>query len=849
MLFVNRHVKIAVKDEKKIWSHFQEAVFNDFHFQMPNIFSSVKPSEIGANIYLDFIPDNPSLLTHAQVGGDPFLRPYMYIHVLSIKNNEKLKDKTRKELLLWTEKMKLVGTPWVIIIFIEDHSLFVGTKPIESRSILPEFGSAENILTVQYRSLGKISDQYIEIIKIQVRNMLCNSFVTFEKDAREKINPNEITRFDAWHCLLLMFYGFVSTALENFTKIKNALMLQDIDPFCRGTIPPVEPTWITCYPLINWSDPFSVLTFSIFGIMSIHYQFARYKKVSKLFFILWSIAQSKVTNPEQETLVNNWANQSLEAIVEVSELSACKQDFYLNMFFLNLRTNGKKLGEINEQLLSTLDDKRKYTRAAVNARFSNMFGNDVLDWSFGFSAVKKSIENFVQASDYQIINSMSQKLLNNRTPEKERMRFIELLSNVPEKIEVMNPFNLKIKFTSKAFYSKIICGASFGINFRVSTIRKSLNIPFEYDSAILVLEHQYEKDIVEVSVPKIDIHSPITFRTVITKSGNWQLKLLKLKIGNLYLSWPLSSLFIIFVFEFKRPNVKVSFPDLVTISKEMKLTLRIDSPSISMPKSNFTVQFDSDKIQIPDQSTDIFEYQFPNLQFTRIPEEPFVNVDLNFSLLDRVDSSYLKINIKVDEREYDFRFKGIFKFPLECSTRLVTDQFLNIRVLNTTNVPLIIEKAELGANVWENERIDAKEEIFFISPTEHGSNILNIHVKDENGQIISKSFDVNSEMHFPIVEAEVSDKEATFGEILDIILELPKCSYEIIGNSSILLTGKTSSNDFEGGRMKFQVLPLTVDTIQFPYIILNDMKHLIKPLYMSVNIQESFQYSPILNHV
>lgn len=878
-VMIKRKIRITVSDPDSIWKEIEQDVFSDFSFQLPTLFPEQIPDDVSANLSFEFIPEDPNLKNYIKPGLDPFLSSFFSIRVQKISDDQ-LKYQSYQN---WVEKAIKYNEPFCVFL-IQERSLF-GSSNI---GLFTQFGSIppERQFIIQYKSPLHLAEQQQEQIQNRFKDIVTESFIECDSEAMDIIHSekypfSQISHLRVWRYLMLFFFGFLETSIKGFYEIYAEFSKHDL--YC-DVIPPVEPSWITLYPFINGDDDVSILIFALSGCLASFYIKKEYKMILNMFMSNLFILQSK--SSLNKNVVNNWACQSLEAMADLDFIEmnsdndgddAEKENIditeqFLMQLFRNRLSDGnqKQIDEVYHKLMIRLSEK-KFARAALNVLYSNnqLFNDMTKCWSFGQKAGLNLVKEAINEKKYSRIQFFAKPLFLDCTSPEIKLTLFNTLSNLDSEVLIKDPFPCQLQFTSDAFYSAIKNNYTFIINIKCRF--KMINIfPTQYDSATLFMRNDKKGDrnlTSHFTSKDININA---FQIVafLNESGKWNFDHLELRKGSLTFNWQIETGYCVYVDEYEKPEVNVTFPSLIGFGQLLPIIFSVDFPTLEK-NASFKLAFDSPSLIIPDQhgnaeihhlssslnsdTNATFNVTESVLSFNISIDRSDFNCDsrfiarINCKQKNNIDSANLHVITAISEIKYKFIFRVVFTFPIECSLRFISEKFAHICLRNTASVPFIIESAEMLPSTWGKQVINAGEELFLIGQRSYDNDLLKIFVRDEKGSSIAMSWDINEKMMRPIIEAEIKGTPIC-GRLYKIkLLGLPRGKFHVENTKDIVISGFTTIEQFNGGNLVFSIIPLKSGLLKLPFISLNHVSHVIHQEYINVIQPKATLLSPFVN--
>lgn len=893
---INRKIRITVSDPDSIWKEIEHEIFSNFSFQMPTIFPEQAPGDISANLSYEFIPEDSNLENYIKLNSDPFLNSFYSIRVQMI-SDEPGKYQSFQS---WVEDAKSSGKPWCVFLA-QERYLFISPN-VGSFSQLDSIPS-ERLFTIQYKSPLRLPDQQKEQIQTKFQDLLVDSLLEIDSKTMDMIHLGkhpapQTARLRVWRYLMFFYFGFLETAIKCFYDLYTEFSKHDLK--C-DTIPPIEPSWITLYPFINGDDDMSILIFALSGCFASFYIKKDYNKILELFMRNLTILQSKSTI--DQNIVLSWASQSLEVMIdldfnniqnntensnnnETNNEKEANNDNHLHIteqllmqLFKNRLVNGnqKQIDEAYHKSMIRLSEK-KFSRTALNVLYSNkhLFNELTECWSFGQKAALYFVEEAIKEKKYSRIQYFAKPLFLDCSPDEIKLELFNVLSKLDSEILIKDPFCCQIKFDSDAFYTTIKSDYTFIINVKCKF--KSIDLfPNVYDSATLIMKmKKNEKDFItrEFTTTNVKINENFQFLAFLNEGGKWNFDCLILRKESLSFSWQIDKQdYNIYVSEYERPNINVTFPSLIGFCQLLPITFSVDFVTIEKEEVSFKLFFDSPSLTIPDQhgNADIhnssqqaqpskiavdskatFNISDSILTFNKSIDRSNFDCDSKFIVRinckqnGHIDSSNLHVVASISGMKYEYLFHIVFVFPIECSLRFISEKFAHICLRNNASVPFIIESAEMQPSTWGKQIINAGEELFLIGQRSYENDVLKAFIKDESGSSIAMSWDINDKVMRPIIKAELKGSPICGCALKIKLLDIPQCEFHVENTKNFIVSGITKIEEFKGGNLVFSIIPLKSGLLRLPFISLNHVSHIIQQEYINVNQPKGTLLSPLV---
>ena len=145
-----RDIKIALNDESELWKDLCPRIFSTYFFELPS-FPKCANDEKSANLVPKFIPYEQSLVAYNEIGNNPYMRPFLYLYVFEIKNDE-ISEETIDKISRWIETCKILGTTYLFILIQEVKKMFgKSVKPINIEQITGSIEDENDFIIFQVK--------------------------------------------------------------------------------------------------------------------------------------------------------------------------------------------------------------------------------------------------------------------------------------------------------------------------------------------------------------------------------------------------------------------------------------------------------------------------------------------------------------------------------------------------------------------------------------------------------------------------------------------------------------------------------------------------------------------------
>lgn len=346
----SRRIKIAVISESDTWKNIQALISANYYFVLPK--SMIPESEDqSANFVPEFIQYRQSLAAFTEIGSDPFLRPFLYLYVVSVKNDE-IDTNTIEKITKWIENNKILATTYLVILIQEDKKVFGNSKPINIEQITSSTEDSNDIIIFSVKQRKQTQDQLIEEIKTSITNHLIEDCQKYKNAINQRLkaafpNPKLKQRLTVWRNLLLYFYGFYNISLKGFTNSYKKLA-----QFCKITLPEllnyqIDPEKVTTHPFTENQEPVDSLMFSLYGAMAVSYSKTDFMYLVNFFFKHFGFIRSKCVTPEDNLKVNEWGEKAIDIILRLGEMMSHPR-VASNLLFKKLQLIKERNGSAKE---------------------------------------------------------------------------------------------------------------------------------------------------------------------------------------------------------------------------------------------------------------------------------------------------------------------------------------------------------------------------------------------------------------------------------------------------------------------------------------------------------------------
>jgi len=870
---VSRVVKISYYDQNNMWKDMSRAIFSDYIFQIPSPFPNLTIPEEGAHIFLEFVEESPLLLNYAQIGSDPYQRPFLYAFIIKIKSTIEIPTGLLNHIHHWVAQANMIGSTWCILLFQEESSFFGTVKPISKISLVQEQVYEQNVLIIPCKKNSKIADQWVEIIRAKFRDLLTRSFIMYEEEAWKKIsktksNPESILKLKNWHSLLLFYFGFMNNSYISFQECYDSIVSK-INSASEEYLPSLDPVWVTQYPLANGNEPKTLLEYSFAGLMAVSYARTRFSECVNVFLRHWGIISSYCETRAQYVFVEDWAEQTINIILTISEFSSRYDVSYLlleKLFYLQLNKNSKEVKNTYQRYMGALPSSHSFSRIAANTRFvkwANLhekgypdFSDSIMGWRFGVKSAMIRFQNAVSKSIFSEIEYFSKLLLSDKAQYDQKLELVHQLSVIDNIFSITNPFVVLPKFLSSYFGGNIY-------QYQTTDISLRLIFPswFLINNCLLIASFVNKSShlIKESTINEYICHRINHMSVFFSEEGEWIFDSFKIIIGNFSMKWYIDQRLHSYKFTVHNiiePKVHVDFPLLTGINKIMKANISFDFSTISNSSIEISLCFDSSSLKITTNNTfavfenDNIKKQYPiYLKDTKVfmcdekndgctPVSPSgfkVSFPFDFMQYEPLGFTYLSVRTKVANTEYLSKHLLKFDFPIECYIRMITESHIQFCIKNVSNESLLIESIEFLPDVWNKRLIGPKEEIYLIGRNDESPDSkINIFVSEPNGSSIAQSWIIGKIQHMNTINIEFDESDLAVGQATAITCSLPESEIYLESSESVIIIGLFKKTCFKGGRFQFEIIPVKTGILQIPKISINGITYNYNPAFINV---------------
>ena len=869
----SRPIHVALIDESSLWKTISPQIFSNYYFELPS-FPKLKDDEKSAKMVINFIPYEQSLVAYNDVGKDPFKRPYLYLYVVDIKNDE-ISTETIENINKWIENNKILSTTYMVILIQEDRKMFGTMKPINIEQITGSTDDNDDIKIFAYKQRKPIPEQLIEEVRNSTKEHLISDCQKYQNETRKKLKhpsqyPKLNSRLNVWSNLLLLFYGLYDSALKGFTKNYNKLLKKSevsLDELIKTKI---DPQQITDYPFTEKQEPIDSLMFAFYGAMTISYTITFFDNMVTLFFKHFSFIRSLCVTPEDHVKANLWGEEAIDTLLKLGEISSqpsVTSKLLFKKFLLVEERDGPELESIYRNLCKIITSK--FETIALKLRFLNWQkkkGKDTINFdeskSIGWNCIANTMEiKFKEALQKEPLRAfqIGATLIKDKSNFQRKLDILKEMIKMDHIKALPEPFSVNIQASSSAFEAtshSTTAGAPFTITLTIKTPKW---LTLNFDKALIKLSNlNNNNNSPIIHSAQGELNKPIKFLCYINTTGAWLLSKVGIQYNDLILNWNVSHMhYIINSENLASIPLSVEFPKIVTTSRPMTTTLHIDYTHILTPSCSHMVYFNDKSAVVPEQNglakfSDGNQCEFSidtngNLCFIKDGEHTdppllkTVSIPITFNVLDpESENTSLVIKSTIEGKECEETFAQSFKFPIQCKGRLRTEKIVHIDLQNVCNIPLSIENDSIGKHI-----INPFKHFYVIHETSQGP--FKLLVSDGFGDPIEKVFELDEGIMWPRISASIEKSDFyTAGSAINIELDLPKCSYYLKENQNFLIVGKTKNMQFEGGKVNFKIIPVNIGTIKTPPIEIDGVLHSIHPRFINVTSSRTLSLGPFV---
>lgn len=876
-----RKVNIAVDDKSKSWNNIKSSIFPEYFFHCT--VDKQKGTEEGAKITMDLIENNQNLLAYNDVGGDPYLRPFLYLYVADVPSrgiSEDMKD----EISNWIEKNKMAMTTYLVIL-IQDDKAF-SSKIVKGA----EFAIDENIIIIRYNKNKPLQTNFVEEIRNATRDAIVKDFNAYNNEGKERIhhlasNPKSQMRLKVWRHLLLYSFGFCDTALEGFSKLYNKMITDQtfdctLDDLLKIQI---DIDQITDHPIVSDNTVYLILSFVLHGIFSVSYNRFRFENISTFFFKQYSLIRSKCITKEDNIKVNEWGEKSIDTILKLPQFisqTSISSHILFTKFLLLIKRTGDDVEKVYEKYRSLLRGF-KNTIAAMDTLYVLYFQKSpkqsidlgqFIGWNMASEATEILINNIINRGDSDLIVQLAKSLLSDRSLIKNKREIFEKIVELNKSHSLSSLFRASFSFESDAFLSEIPAGRPFIINVK---FRGAKWLPENFDEAKLQLKITRQGKIDIFTSKSTSLNGNISFRVFFRSPGVRDFSEFSLKYGELVLKWPLSTVYQIRIGNHGNVPIHLDTPRIIVPSEPLKLMIRMDFSNTMVTNCNLQMNFEDNNSVIPQQEGDFtyidtdeekvkeeeeerkvtskfsidedgnFTFKNENEDEEFSPSLKILTMPITFTVKSLTNKkSNLIINLKMDHHSVQDQFSILCNFPLKIQIRLKTEEVVHLTLTNVCDIPLTITSDDIGEAVVESDKI-----ISVIHPTDQ--ELFTVTVSGMLDEKITQSWNINDDILYPKIDLKIlnhNHERFWIGSAINVQLTLPECKFKFIQNKNVVIVGLLYSDHFEGGTLNVKFIPVKVGVSETPNIEINDVLFTLHPRFIQVTSSSTLSLGPFVSN-
>lgn len=876
-MHASRVVKITINDPDNAWKDLIRNMFAEYVFPVPSSLAKTTFRHPGANFILEIVPESPKILENVHIGVDPYQRPYLSILAVKAKAAQNIPRETVGMIQKWIGEASIVGNSWRVFIFQEDSSFFETNKQINRNELVAEQAQINNIVIIPCKKT-KLADQSVDMVKNAVQHAVIESFGKFDQETRAKMkrklgNVEALNYLKAWRGLLLQYYGYYEDALNSFLdSFRSSLpFVKDLSQF---PLNPLNPAFINNYPFETNHDTVSVIYFALHGAMAVYFANNRFIEAVQLFYSFWGYVEELTRDKAHTVAVDDWALNCLKIFLSMQDVANNNSVNYRileRMFYLNLQKNTSEVPALRKRLLSVLPPKMKNTRMAVETRYARWaaeqksdvpnINEKMITWKFGAKAALLNFDAAIESNNYREIERVGKMLLHDKSAVDDKQKIFNRILNVKQKLKLIKPFHISRFIKCAQFGSEVQQGTKMDI-----TVKLVLPQWFQFDISRVELELENSDGNSQIEVNNCPESEISYLTTSFALVGDWKVTALRAVISNVTLEFPLKDKFLRFtIIPLQSPPIIATFPVLTCLRKSMFFSLKIDLSARLNKEINFDLFFRSDKVKIPNQSgkcqlsgrNGYFKIQDKRILFSfeqDVSEDDAISIagleieaSIEYILMESLDETELVIAAEFDGTKFEIERPATFYFPIDLNIRTRTDDFVHVRLQNTSEIDLMIESAEIMPTTWEKIALSAGSDTYLLATRTPGTDsILNIIVSEPLGSKIANSWDLGKEkIGLPMIDAKIADERLMEGEPSSLTIELPECDFCINECKSIALACPKKKH-FEGGTLEIDFIPLKHGYLRMPTITIDDEEFILNPQFLNVKKSNVPSYIPFV---
>lgn len=868
-----RKVNIAVDDKSKSWKNIKSSIFPEYFFHCT--VDEQENTEEGAKITMDLIENNQNLLTYNDVGGDPYLRPFLYLYVADIPNkgiSQNMKDSIDK----WIEKNKMAMTTYLVILIQDDRTF--APKIIKST----ELPNDENILFIRYNKNRPLQNTYIEDIRNATRDAIVKDFNAYNSEGKERIHhlsSNTIAqmRLKIWRNLLLFSFGFCDTAFKGFSKLYNKMIIDShfdcsLDDLLKIEIDLVQ---ITDHPNVSDNTVYSIISFALQGVFAVSYNRLKFENISTYFFKQYSLVRSKCKTAEDHKKANEWGEKTIDTLLKLPQFitqTNVSSHMLFKKFLLMLESSDINIESVYDEYRNLLRGF-KSTVVAMDTLYVLYFQkrpkqldienmNQFIGWNIASEATKIIVNSIIERGDFETVFKLAQPLLSDRSSIKDKKEIFEKLVSFDKSYVYESLFRVNFSFESDAFQSEVPAGRPFIIN---AKFRGPQWIPENFDDAILQLKITRQGKIDKFSTNAQTLKKIMSFQAFFGSPGTRDFSEFSLQYGKIVLKWTINTVYQIIVGNHVNVPIHLDTPRIIVPSKPLTMLIKLDFSNIMVANFQQYILFEDNNAYIPEQEGEI-TYTNSDNDETKLTCKYSINKEGVVSLMNKSDNSEflpslkiltmpitfmvknltnekskLIVNMKMNHHKVSNQFSVLCNFPLKINIRLKTEEVIHLALQNVCDIPLTINNEDIGETV-----IDSDTEIFIIHPT--NKELFTVTVSGLIGEKITQTWNINDDILYPKIKLEFENKETFLvGSTIDAHLKIPKSKFRFIQNSDFVIIGMINCPNFTGGNINVKFIPIKVGKVETPNIEINDVVYTLHPRFIQVTSSSALSLGPFVS--
>ena len=317
----SRRIKIAVKTDSEEWKNIQSLISANYYFELPKTFIP-EGEEKGANFVPEFINYDQSLVAFNGFGSDPYLRPFLYLNVVCVKN-DKIEEAKIEEIISWIENNNILETTYLVIL-IQDKKVFGNPKPVNIDEIMSSIKDEKDIINFSVKQ-RKQTQELIEEVKNSIKDHIINDCNKYKNGVNNRLketfaNQQSRQRLTVWRNLLYFFFGFYNISLKGFARAYKILARFGQISLAELLKHDIDAEQVTTHPFTEKQEPIDSLMFSLHGEMAVSYAKADFASLVNYFFKHFGLMRSKCTTKEEDIEVSKWGEKAINTILSFGEM-------------------------------------------------------------------------------------------------------------------------------------------------------------------------------------------------------------------------------------------------------------------------------------------------------------------------------------------------------------------------------------------------------------------------------------------------------------------------------------------------------------------------------------------------